>query len=202
MDNKRMNEFDLYKDIKQRCGGEIFIGVVGPVRTGKSTFIKRFMDLMVLPNMEDTPEKVRLQDELPQSGTGKTITTTEPKFIPKNAARIQLADEVAVNIRMVDCVGYMVDGATGHMEENMPRMVKTPWMEEEIPFEKAAEIGTKKVIKDHSTVGIVVTTDGSVTDIPRDSYMDAENTTIQELKELQKPFVVLVNSSKPYSQEA
>jgi len=201
MDNKRITDFDLYKDIKNRCNGEIFIGVVGPVRTGKSTFIKRFMDLMVLPNMVESPEKTRLQDELPQSGTGKTITTTEPKFIPKNAAEIHLADDVCVNIRMVDCVGYMVDGATGHMEEDVPRMVKTPWFEDEIPFVKAAEIGTKKVIKDHSTVGIVITTDGSVTDIPRESYMEAEKETIEELKELHKPFIVLVNSSKPYSRE-
>jgi len=202
MDNKRMTEFDLYKDIKHRCNGEIFIGVVGPVRTGKSTFIKRFMDLMVLPNMEESPEKIRLQDELPQSGTGKTITTTEPKFVPKNAAEIKLVDDISVNIRMVDCVGYMVEGATGHMEEDVPRMVKTPWFEEDIPFVKAAEIGTKKVIKEHSTVGIVVTTDGSVTDIARASYLDAEKETIEELKELNKPFIVLVNSAKPYSQEA
>ena len=202
MDNKRMTEFDLYRDIEKRFGGEIFIGVVGPVRTGKSTFIKRFMDLMVLPNMEDSPEKVRMQDELPQSGTGKTITTTEPKFIPKNAAKIQLSDDVSVNIRMVDCVGYMVDGASGHMEEDMPRMVKTPWMDEEIPFVKAAEIGTRKVIKEHSTVGIVVTTDGSITDIPRDSYLEAEKNTIEELQNLHKPFIVLVNSAKPYSDDA
>jgi len=202
MDNKRITEFDLYKDIEQRCNGEIFIGVVGPVRTGKSTFIKRFMDLMVLPNMEESPEKVRLQDELPQSGTGRLITTTEPKFIPKNAAKIKLSDDVSVNIRMVDCVGYMVDGATGHMEEDIPRMVKTPWHDEDIPFVKAAEIGTKKVIKEHSTVGIVVTTDGSVTDIPRESYLEAENNTIEELKSLHKPFLVLVNTNKPYSEEA
>jgi len=201
MDNKRITEFDLYKDIKHRCNGEIFIGVVGPVRTGKSTFIKRFMDIMVLPNMNESPEKARLLDELPQSGTGKTITTTEPKFIPQNAANIHLTDDVSFNIRMVDCVGYMVEGATGHMEENVPRMVKTPWFEEEIPFVKAAEIGTGKVIKDHSTVGIVVTTDGSVTDIPRESYINAEKETIEELKELHKPFIVLVNSNKPYSDE-
>ena len=201
MDNKRMTDFDLYKDIEQRCKGEIFIGVVGPVRTGKSTFIKRFMDMMVLPNMDDSPEKVRLQDELPQSGTGKTITTTEPKFIPQSAANIHLTDDVSVNIRMVDCVGYMVEGAAGHMEEDVPRMVKTPWFEEEIPFVKAAEIGTRKVIKDHSTVGIVVTTDGSVTDISRDSYAEAEKETIEELQRLHKPFLVLVNSSKPYSDE-
>ena len=202
MDNKRMTEFDLYKDIKQRCNGEIFIGVVGPVRTGKSTFIKRFMDLMVLPNMEDSPEKIRVQDELPQSGTGKTITTTEPKFVPKNAAKIMLADDISVNVRMVDCVGYMVDGATGHMEDDVPRMVKTPWFEEDIPFVKAAEIGTKKVIKEHSTVGLVVTTDGTFTDIARASYLEAEKETIEELKELNKPFVILVNSAKPYSEEA
>ena len=202
MDNKRMTEFDLYKDIQNRCKGEIFVGVVGPVRTGKSTFIKRFMDLMVLPNMEESPEKIRLQDELPQSGTGRTITTTEPKFIPKNAANIKLAEDVSVNLRMVDCVGYMVDGASGHMEDEMPRMVKTPWFEEEIPFVKAAEVGTRKVIKEHSTVGIVVTTDGSVTDIDRASYEAAEKATIEELLALHKPFVVIVNSSRPYSEEA
>ncbi len=202
MDNKRMTEFDLYKDIQNRCKGEIFVGVVGPVRTGKSTFIKRFMDLMVLPNMEESPEKTRLQDELPQSGTGRTITTTEPKFIPKNAANIKLAEDVSVNLRMVDCVGYMVDGASGHMEDEMPRMVKTPWFEEEIPFVKAAEVGTRKVIKEHSTVGIVVTTDGSVTDIDRASYEEAEKATIEELLALHKPFIVIVNSSRPYSEEA
>ena len=202
MDNKRMTEFDLYKDIQNRCKGEIFVGVVGPVRTGKSTFIKRFMDLMVLPNMEESPEKTRLQDELPQSGTGKMITTTEPKFIPKNAANIKLAEDVSVNLRMVDCVGYMVDGASGHMEDDMPRMVKTPWFEEEIPFVKAAEVGTRKVIKEHSTVGVVVTTDGTVTDIPRSSYEVAEKATIEELLSLHKPFIVLVNSAKPYSEEA
>ena len=202
MDNKRMTEFDLYKDIQNRCKGEIFVGVVGPVRTGKSTFIKRFMDLMVLPKMEESPEKIRLQDELPQSGTGRTITTTEPKFIPKNAANIKLAEDVSVNLRMVDCVGYMVDGASGHMEDEMPRMVKTPWFEEEIPFVKAAEVGTRKVIKEHSTVGIVVTTDGSVTDIDRASYEAAEKATIEELLALHKPFVVIVNSSRPYSEEA
>jgi len=202
MDNKRMTEFDLYKDIQNRCKGEIFVGVVGPVRTGKSTFIKRFMDLMVLPNMEESPEKTRLQDELPQSGTGRTITTTEPKFIPKNAANIKLAEDVSVNLRMVDCVGYMVDGASGHMEDEMPRMVKTPWFEEEIPFVKAAEVGTRKVIKEHSTVGIVVTTDGSVTDIDRASYEAAEKATIEELLALHKPFVVIVNSSRPYSEDA
>ena len=200
MDNKRMTDFDLYKDIQYRCKGEIFVGVVGPVRTGKSTFIKRFMDLMVLPEMEESPEKTRLQDELPQSGTGKMITTTEPKFIPKNAANIRLADDVSVKLRMVDCVGYMVDGALGHMEDD--RMVKTPWFEEEIPFVKAAEVGTRKVIKDHSTVGIVVTTDGSITDIGREAYASSEKETIEELLGLHKPFIVLVNSSRPYSEEA
>lgn len=202
MDNKRMTDFDLYKDIQYRCKGEIFVGVVGPVRTGKSTFIKRFMDLMVLPEMEESPEKTRMQDELPQSGTGKMITTTEPKFIPKNAANIRLSDDVSVKLRMVDCVGYMVDGALGHMEDDMPRMVKTPWFEEEIPFVKAAEVGTKKVIKDHSTVGIVITTDGSITDIGREAYASAEKETIEELLGLHKPFIVLVNSSRPYSEEA
>ena len=202
MENNTNNEFNLYKDIQVRTGGEIYIGVVGPVRTGKSTFIKRFMDLMILPFMKEDAEKTRAIDELPQSAGGKTITTTEPKFIPKTAAEIKLKGELSVKVRLVDCVGYMVEGATGHMEENAERMVKTPWSSQEIPFTQAAEIGTKKVINDHSTIGIVVTTDGTIGELKRDAYLKAEERAIMELKKLKKPFLVLVNSSKPFSSEA
>ena len=194
-------EFNLYSDISKRTGGEIYIGIVGPVRTGKSTFIKRFMDIMVLPNMEDENSKSRTIDELPQSAQGKTIMTTEPKFIPKDAASIQLGTDVEVKVRLIDCVGYMVDGAAGHMEGNNKRMVKTPWFDYEIPFVEAASIGTKKVIKEHSTIGIVVTTDGSFGEISRESYVPAEKQTIEELRTLGKPFVVVLNSEKPYSDE-
>ncbi|MDE6184698.1 MAG: stage IV sporulation protein A [Lachnospiraceae bacterium] len=202
MDLNVKKEYDLYKDIQLRCGGEIYIGVVGPVRTGKSTFIKRFMDLMVLPNMTESYEKERVVDELPQSAGGKTITTTEPKFIPKEAAKLTLGDGVEARVRLIDCVGYMVDGASGHMENETERMVKTPWSTEEIPFTQAAEIGTRKVINDHSTIGIVVTCDGSFGDIKRENYVAAEERTIRELKRLRKPFVVLLNTAKPYGEEA
>ena len=154
MDNLVNKKFDLYKDISERTGGEIYVGVIGPVRTGKSTLIKRIMDLLVLPNLLDGPEKVRIMDELPQSGSGKTITTTEPKFLPKDAYEIHLSDDVQMKFRLIDCVGYMIDGVVGHLEDNQPRMVKTPWSEEKIPFIKAAEIGTQKVMQDHSTIGI------------------------------------------------
>lgn len=200
--NSAGKEYNLYKDIQIRTGGEIYIGVVGPVRTGKSTFIKRFMDLLVLPHMKNDSEKLRAQDELPQSSGGKTITTTEPKFIPKEAAGISLSGDISVKVRLIDCVGFMVDGATGHMEENAERMVKTPWFSEEIPFTKAAEIGTKKVITDHSTIGIVVTTDGTIGELPREQYLHAEEKAIMELKNLRKPFLVIVNSAKPYNAEA
>ena len=196
------NEFNIYKDIQQRTGGEIYIGVVGPVRTGKSTFIKRFMDLMVIPEITDENEAVRARDELPQSSGGKTITTTEPKFIPKEAVEIELSEGIKSKVRLIDCVGYMVEGASGHMEDDEERMVKTPWYDYEIPFTKAAEVGTKKVINDHSTIGIVITTDGSFGDINRSAYVAPEEKTINELKKLHKPFVVLVNSEKPYSDEA
>ena len=202
MDLNTKKEYDLYKDIQQRCGGEIYIGVVGPVRTGKSTFIKRFMDIMVLPNMLDVYEKERAVDELPQSAGGKTVTTTEPKFIPKEAAKLTLGEGMEAKVRLIDCVGYMVEGAGGHMENDAERMVKTPWSAEEIPFTQAAEIGTRKVINDHSTIGIVVTCDGSFGDIERASYVPAEERTIKELKHLRKPFVVLMNTAKPYSDEA
>lgn len=197
-----MNDFNLYKDIQSRTGGMIYIGIVGPVRTGKSTFIKRFMDLLVLPYMQDEHEKMRAQDELPQSSGGKTITTTEPKFIPQEAAEVNLSGDISVKVRLIDCVGYMVEGASGHMEEDVERMVKTPWYDAEIPFTQAAEIGTRKVINDHSTIGIVITTDGSFGDIPRENYMQPEEKTIMELKKLQKPFIVLVNTTKPYGEEA
>ena len=202
MDFNNKREYDLYKDIQIRCGGEIYIGVVGPVRTGKSTFIKRFMDLMVLPSMEDGYEKERVTDELPQSAGGKTITTTEPKFIPKEAALVTMGEGVEAKVRLIDCVGYMVDGAGGHMENGEERMVKTPWSTEEIPFTMAAEMGTRKVITDHSTIGIVVTCDGSFGEIKRENYLPAEERTIRELKKMNKPFIVLVNSARPYSEEA
>jgi len=196
-----LKEFDLYRDIKDRCKGDIYIGVVGPVRTGKSTFVKRFMDELVLPGMEDDNEKERARDELPQSSGGKTITTTEPKFIPKEGARVVLGGNVDVNVRLIDCVGYMVEGAVGHMEEDAERMVKTPWFDAEIPFTQAASVGTDKVIREHSTIGVVVTSDGSIGDLPRSNYIEAEEKTILALKRIQKPFVVLLNSQKPYSEE-
>ena len=198
----KMNEFDLYKDIQGRTKGEIYLGVVGPVRCGKSTFIKRFMDLCVLPNMDEGYEKKQARDELPQSAGGKTITTTEPKFVPKEAATITLGEDVFVKVRLVDCVGYMVEGATGHLEEEKERMVQTPWFENPIPFSEAAEVGTQKVIKDHSTIGIVITTDASFGELERKRYEEAEEKTIMALKQINKPFIVLVNTAKPYGEEA
>lgn len=202
MDINNKKEFDLYKDIQNRTNGEVYLGIVGPVRTGKSTFIKRFMDLMVLPFMEDVHSRERTIDELPQSAQGRTIMTTEPKFIPKDAAEITLGDDTRVKIRLIDCVGFMVDGATGHMEGNANRMVKTPWFDYEIPFVEAASIGTQKVIKDHATIGIVVTTDGTIGELPREGYVEAEERTIQELSGIGKPYVIVLNSNKPYSEEA
>ena len=195
------NEFDLYKDIQGRTNGEIYIGVVGPVRTGKSTFIKRFIDLCVLPFIEDENDKSRLIDELPQAGQGKMIMTTEPKFIPLKAADIVLDDDTTAKIRLIDCVGFMVDGASGHMEGGNDRMVKTPWFDEDVTFEDAATIGTEKVIKDHATIAIMVTTDGSFGDIPRENYLKAERETVEQLKASDKPFVILLNTIKPYSNE-
>ena len=189
----------LYQDIANRTQGDIYVGVVGPVRTGKSTFIKRFMDLLVIPNIENEYKKERARDELPQSAGGRTIMTTEPKFIPNEAVEITIGDNLKLKTRMVDCVGYLVNNAIGYLEDDMPRMVKTPWFEEEIPFEQAAEIGTKKVIEEHSTIGILVTTDGSITDIPREDYVSAEERVVKELKELNKPFVIVLNSDDPFS---
>ncbi|MDR0963636.1 MAG: stage IV sporulation protein A [Clostridium sp.] len=201
MENYAANTYDLYHDIQARTGGEIYIGVLGPVRTGKSTFIKRFMDVMVLPYIENEHDRVRAQDELPQSAGGKTITTTEPKFIPKEAAKISLNGDIDVAVRLIDCVGYMVDGAAGHLEENAERMVKTPWFDHEVPFTQAAEIGTDKVMNDHSTIGLVITTDGSFGEIPRNSFVAAEEKTISALKKLHKPFLVLLNSQRPFSED-
>ncbi len=196
-----MDSFDLYQDISTRTGGEIYIGVVGPVRTGKSTFIKRFMDLLVLPAMEDEYVKNQTRDELPQSAAGKMIMTTEPKFIPKEAAKVKLSDDIEVKMRLIDCVGFMVDGAQGHVENQSERMVKTPWFDYEIPFSQAAEIGTEKVINDHATIGMVITADGSFGDIPKENYRPALEKTVSELKQLGKPFVIILNSNRPYSQE-
>jgi stage IV sporulation protein A len=189
--------FDIYKDIAERTDGDIYAGIVGPVRTGKSTFIKRFMELLVLPNIENVHKKERAKDELPLSGSGKTIMTTEPKFVPNEAVELILNENIKFRVRMVDCVGYLVNGALGHEENHIPRMVTTPWFDGEIPFEEAAEIGTKKVIRDHSTIGFVVTTDGSITDIDRSNYIKAEERVIGELKELDKPFVIILNSKNP-----
>lgn len=196
-----MENYDICKNISERTNGDIYIGVVGPVRTGKSTFIKRFMDLMVIPNISDNYDKERAKDELPQSAEGKTIMTTEPKFIPNEAVSLTIGNNLNFKVRMIDCVGYLVAGATGHLDGGSPRMVNTPWSDKKIPFSEAAEIGTKKVITNHSTIGIVITTDGSITEIERSSYIIPEQRVIKELKELNKPFVVLLNTTKPYAAE-
>lgn len=197
-----MDNFHVYKDIEARTGGDIYIGVVGPVRTGKSTFIKRFMELLVIPGMEDENQKNLSRDELPQSAAGKTIMTTEPKFIPKEAAKIQLGDGIEAKVRLIDCVGFMADGAAGHIENDTERMVKTPWYDYEIPFTKAAEVGTRKVITDHSTIGIVVTADGSFGEIKRAGYAAGEKAAVEELKAIGKPFIMLLNCERPYSEES
>lgn len=196
-----MEERNIYEDIARRTNGDIYIGVVGPVRTGKSTFIKRFMDQLVIPNMDSKYSKERAVDELPQSAAGRTIMTTEPKFIPEDAVEVNIGNNSLFKVRMIDCVGYIVPSALGYIENEMPRMVMTPWYEEEIPFNMAAEIGTKKVITDHSTIGLVITTDGSISDIPREEYEEAEERVISELKEINKPFVLLLNSVSPGAKE-
>lgn len=192
---------NIYNNISKRTGGDIYIGVVGPVRTGKSTFIKRFMDAMVIPNIDDEFVRERAQDELPQSAAGRTIMTTEPKFIPEDAVELHMNDNLKMRVRLIDCVGYIVPSSVGYIEDEQPRMVMTPWYDEEIPFNMAAEIGTKKVITEHSTIGLVVTTDGSISSIPRDEYQEAEQRVIDELKELDKPFIVLMNSAEPQRPE-
>ena len=196
-----MEGYNIYADIAERTQGDIYVGVVGPVRTGKSTFIKKFMDLLVIPNIENSYSQERARDELPQSAGGKTIMTTEPKFIPNEAVDIALGDNARMKVRMIDCVGYIVENALGHIENDAPRMVNTPWAKDPIPFGEAAEIGTKKVICEHSTIGLVVTTDGSITDIPREDYTDAEARVINELKAINKPFVILLNTKYPDKQE-
>ncbi len=193
---------DIYSDISKRTGGDIYIGVVGPVRSGKSTFIKRFMDTLVLPKIDDEYVKQRAMDELPQSAAGRTIMTTEPKFIPEDAVELTMSDNIKMKVRLIDCVGYIVPSSVGYIEDEQPRMVMTPWYDEEIPFNMAAEIGTKKVITEHSTIGLVVTTDGTITSIPRDEYEEAEERVIDELKSLDKPFIVLMNTDNPKSPNA
>ena len=188
---------NIYEDIAKRTQGDIYIGVVGPVRTGKSTFIRKFMETLVLPNIENEFKRDRTRDEIPQSGSGKTIMTVEPKFVPADGVVIQLKDSVSLKVRMVDCVGYIVEGALGHEENGKQRLVSTPWSKDAMTFEEAAEIGTKKVIRDHSTIGVVVITDGSVTGIERGSYIEAEERVIDELKSMNKPFVVILNSLTP-----
>ncbi|MFW5985302.1 MAG: stage IV sporulation protein A, partial [Halanaerobiaceae bacterium] len=196
-----MEEYDIYSDIALRTNGDIYIGVVGPVRSGKSTFVKQFMDQLVLPMIDDKFIKERTQDELPQSSAGKMIMTTEPKFVPEEAINISVDNNISFNVRLIDCVGYTVPGATGYEDEDSPRMVSTPWFDREIPFQEAAEVGTKKVINEHSTIGLVVTTDGSFTGIPRHNFVMAEERIIDELKQIGKPFVVTLNSKNPNSKK-
>lgn len=197
-----MEENNIYKDIATRTQGDIYIGVVGPVRTGKSTFIKRFMDSMVIPNIEGEYQKERAMDEMPQSSAGRTIMTTEPKFVPEDAVEIMMPDKAHFRVRMVDCVGYIVPSSLGYIENDQPRMVRTPWYDHEIPFNMAAELGTQKVISEHSTIGLVVTTDGSISDIPRSEYEEAEQRVVHELKDINKPFIVLLNCMYPNTHSA
>lgn len=192
---------DIYSDIANRTDGDIYIGVVGPVRTGKSTFIKKFMESLVIPNIESDFKRERAVDELPQSAAGKTIMTTEPKFIPEEAVEVNLDDGAKFNVRIIDCVGYIVPSSIGYIENSAPRMVQTPWFEEEVPFNMAAEIGTRKVISEHSTIGLVVTTDGSISDIPREEYSEVEERVINELNDINKPFVVIMNCVNPNSED-
>lgn len=194
-----VEKFDIFRDITERTGGSVYIGVVGPVRTGKSTFIKRFMDLLVVPNIKDANVKERTQDELPQSGAGRQIMTTQPHFVPDEPVSLTMQDNVSFQVRLVDCVGYPVEGAKGFADETGPRMVRTPWFEQPIPFSDAAELGTRKVIAEHSTIGLVIVTDGSITDISREGYLAAEERVINELKELGKPFLIVLNSTRPES---
>ena len=198
------NAYDIYRDIRTRTGGDIYLGVVGPVRTGKSTFIRNFANLMILPYVEDAGVAARIRDELPQSGTGRTIMTTEPKFVPAEAAEIRLGGNMSCRVRLIDCVGYMVDGASGSLEPGESgeiRMISTPWDDEPLPFDVAAETGTRRVITEHSTVGVLVTTDGSISSIPRSQYAESEERVVVELKRADKPFVIVLNTTDPYSEE-
>lgn len=197
-----MEKYDIYNDISKRTGGDIYVGVVGPVRVGKSTFVKRFAELLMTPNITEDNKKKIAVDELPQSGAGKTVTTTEPKFIPSEAVNVTFGGKIAAKMRLIDCVGFMVDGAIGHEENGEPRMVQTPWDNAPMSFEKAAERGTDKVISEHSSVGVVVTTDGSITDIPRENYIKAEETTVEKLKKIGKPFVICLNVKNPDSKNS
>ncbi|MDD7647544.1 MAG: stage IV sporulation protein A, partial [Ruminococcus bromii] len=197
-----MEGFSVYRDMQARTNGEIYIGVVGPVRSGKSTFIKKFMDTIVIPNIADEAARDRAVDELPQSASGRTIMTTEPKFIPEQAVTVKMDDTAEFSVRMIDCVGYIVPSALGYIEEDQPRMVRTPWFDDPIPFNMAAEIGTQKVITEHSTIGLVITTDGSISDIPREEYEEAEERVIQELKATNRPYIVLLNCVYPDTDEA
>lgn len=197
-----MEKFNIYKDIASRTSGDIYIGVVGPVRTGKSTFITKFMENFVIPNISNKLQRQIATDEMPQSADGKTIMTTQPRFVPANAVKVQFKNKSTANVRLIDCVGYFVKGASGNTEDDKPRLVKTPWHEEEMPFEKAAEIGTEKVIREYSTVGVLVTTDGSFGEIARENYVQAEDRVVKELKECGKPFVIVVNSKNPRGETA
>ena len=196
-----MQDNSIYRDIAKRTGGDIYIGVVGPVRTGKSTFIRNFLDNIVLPNIEDEFDRERTLDEIPQSATGRTVMTTEPKFVPDESVKINVGD-TELNVKMIDCVGYLVDGALGSEEEGVERMIMTPWSDTAMPFKEAAELGTSKVIGEHSTIGMLVTTDGTITDIPRENYIEAEERVAAELKSLGKPFAIVLNSARPGSDEA
>ena len=197
-----MADTSIYKDIAERTANTFYLGVIGPVRTGKSTFIKKFMEALVIPNIRDENERERARDEMPQSAAGKTVMTTEPKFIPDEAVEITLADNAVMKVKIIDCVGYIIPDAIGHIEDGHPRMVHTPWQSEPMPFIEAAELGTRKVINEHSTVGMLVTTDGTIGELPRENYIEAEERVVRELKEINKPFAIILNSANPRSDTA